>query len=168
MERRRQNSRYADIISASSENVVIIRFIGYKVWLKGCLLKRHFRLHSHFQRSANLASSCIHRNKILQKKYLGEEELPETFDHFPSWVLRMAIISRQQNRSTLCHAVISPNRQSQNSSALLSAFPFTTCPLPLQGAFETLPHHSPPSCQSLHNPTCLEHHSLHHPVGSKV
>jgi len=40
--------------------------------------------------------------------------------------------------------------------------------LALTGAFETLPHHSPPSCLSLHNPTCLEHHSLHHPVGSKV
>jgi hypothetical protein len=35
-----QNIRYADIICACSENVVIIRLIGYKVWLKGCLLNK--------------------------------------------------------------------------------------------------------------------------------
>jgi hypothetical protein len=35
-----QNARYADIICACSENVVIIRLIGYKVWLKGCLLNK--------------------------------------------------------------------------------------------------------------------------------
>jgi hypothetical protein len=71
MERRRQNSRYADIISASSENVVIIRFIGYKVWLKGCLLKRHFRLHSHFQRSANLALLAFTEMKSCRRNTWG-------------------------------------------------------------------------------------------------
>jgi hypothetical protein len=35
-----QNARYADIVCACSENVVIIRLIGYKVWLKGCLLNK--------------------------------------------------------------------------------------------------------------------------------